>query len=80
MRSFAACFGIGLCRFDARTNYDHVNIFRGTLEDIVAYIAADDVAFEAEGIDGGSKQTKVGGLEVSNKFFLTGDAHNAEIL
>ena len=78
--SLTECFGIGLCGFNARADHHHVDVFRRTFEDIIANVAAHDVAFEAESVDGVSEQTKVRGLKMSNKFFLTGNAHGQKIL
>ena len=78
--SLTECFGVGLCGFNARADHHHVNVFGRTFEDVIANVAAYNVAFEAESVDGVSEQTKVRGLKMSNKFFLTGNAHGQKIL
>ena len=46
MGSLAQGLCIGFSGLDARTDHHHINVFRRAFEDVVAHVAADDVALE----------------------------------
>ena len=46
MGSLAQGLGIGFSGLDARTDHHHINVFRRAFEDVVAHVAADDIALE----------------------------------